>query len=486
MIEIANIYATFSAKERQGFKHYLKQKNQRGDTKNLKLVGLIESGKTKDIANTLYAKPARGAYHALCKRVLDALVDFVALKSFEDETLGEFNALKLLLASRLFFERKLYKIAFKTLSKAENIALELDNFSILNEIYLTKAQYSYLNNKLSLEAILSAIKTNQKQANLELQLNLAYAKIKLELQKQPHPLISELVLTTFSEFDLEVSEALTYRSLYQLMEITATTATLRNDFYSISPFMVTLFNKIEQKGEVPEKHRLYFLRMLYLMALTEFRNKRFVASQKLIEKLEFELSICKRNYKLQFDEKLLELKVLNAIYTGAIDNAVEMLTSNSRNTLNSSLLMAMCCFQQEEFAKVYAILKKLNKTDDWYLKKIGWTWVLKKNIMEILVLIELDRVDTVLNRLVRFSRNFNKRLMALGEERVIVFMKLVEEYYEEPALVESYAFKERVEASFDWLGKEEEDIFVMSFYAWLKAKMENRKLYDTILELVAI
>lgn len=486
MIEISNIYATFSAKERQGFKHYLKQKNQRGDTKNLKLVGLIESGKTNGIANTLYTKPAKGAYHALCKRVLDALVDFVALKSFEGETLGEFNALKLLLASRLFFERKLYKIAFKTLLKAENIALELDNFSILNEIYLTKAQYSYLNKKLSLEGILSAIKANQKQANLELQLNLAYAKIKLELRQQAHPLISELVLNTFSEFDLQISEALSYRSLYQLMEITATTATLRNDFYSVSPFMVTLFNQMERKGEVPEKHRLYFLKMLYLMALTEFRNKRFVASQKFTEKLELELSHGKINYKLQFDEKLLELKALNAIYTGEIGIAIGLLSFNTKNTLNNSLLSAMCYFQQEEFAKVYAILIKLNKTDDWYLKKIGWAWVLKKNIMELLVLIELDRVDTVLNRFARFSRNFNKRLIDLGEERVIVFMELVKTYYEQPALVGTNTFKERVEASFDWLGKEEEDIFVMSFYAWLKAKMENRKLYATILELVAI
>ena len=486
MIDISKIYATFSANERQGFKHYLKQRNQRGDTKNLKLVGLIESGKTKDMASILYPKATAGAYHALCKRVLDTLVDFVALKSFESETLGEFNALKLLLASRLFFERKLYKIAFKTLLKAENIALELDNFSILNEIYLTKAQYSHLNTKLSLAAILSAIKANQEQANVELQLNLAYAKIKLELQEQAHPLISDIVMNTFSEFDLQISEALSYRSLYQLMEITATTATLRSDFYSVSPFMVTLFDKMQEKGEVPEKHQLYFLKMLYLMALTEFRNKRFTASQNFTEKLELELSQCKRNYKLQFEDKLLELKALNAIYTGAIDVAMSLLASNTKNTLNNSLLMAMCSFQQEEFAQVYAIFKKLNKTDEWYLKKMGWTWVLKKNIMEILVLIELDRIDTVLNRMARFSRNFNKRLIALGEERVIVFMKLVEEYYENPDIVRSYAFQERVDQSFDWLGKEEEDIFVMSFYAWLKAKMENRKLYGTILELVAI
>ena len=151
MTEIVKIYRTFSSLEKQEFKQYLKQKNQRGDAKNLRLIALIDSGKTKKIEEALYDGKSKGAYYALCKRVLDALVDFVALKSFGAESIGEFDALKLLLASRLFFQRKLYKIAFKSLAKAEVIALKLDNYAILNEIYLTKAEYAYLNKNCPLK-----------------------------------------------------------------------------------------------------------------------------------------------------------------------------------------------------------------------------------------------------------------------------------------------------------------------------------------------
>jgi hypothetical protein len=50
--------------------------------------------------------------------------------------------------------------------------------------------------------------------------------------------------------------------------------------------------------------------------------------------------------------------------------------------------------------------------------------------------------------------------------------------------VTSKTFKNTVETSFEWKLSVQEDIFVMSFYAWLKAKMNKSQLYETTLELV--
>ena len=90
----------------------------------------------------------------------------------------------------------------------------------------------------------------------------------------------------------------------------------------------------------------------------------------------------------------------------------------------------------------------------------------------------------VLIRLQRFSRNFNKRLRQIGKDWVLIFMNLVSDYHDKPKIVTSEDFKDRVENSFEWIGREQEDIFVMSFYAWLKSKMENRDLYEVTLELM--
>ncbi len=80
----------------------------------------------------------------------------------------------------------------------------------------------------------------------------------------------------------------------------------------------------------------------------------------------------------------------------------------------------MCLFQKSDFLSAYEVLKRFAHSDDWYEKKMGWIWVLKKNMIEILALIELDKLDTVLLRTERFKRRFSKQLKQMGEKRVLI------------------------------------------------------------------
>jgi len=111
-------------------------------------------------------------------------------------------------------------------------------------------------------------------------------------------------------------------------------------------------------------------------------------------------------------------------------------------------------------------------------------WIIKKNLTEIILHIELNNIDLVESRLLSFKRNYNKYLRQIGQERVITYLKFVTEYYKRPELVTSKAFKDKVEKSFKWIEAEQEDIFVMSFFAWLRSKMENKPLYEITLKLV--
>lgn len=72
----------------------------------------------------------------------------------------------------------------------------------------------------------------------------------------------------------------------------------------------------------------------------------------------------------------------------------------------------------------------------------------------------------------------------INQERVISYLGLVEFYYKYPETVTSIEFKNKVENSFEWIEKQREDIFVMSFYAWLKSKMELTNIYISTLNIV--
>ena len=64
-------------------------------------------------------------------------------------------------------------------------------------------------------------------------------------------------------------------------------------------------------------------------------------------------------------------------------------------------------------------------------------------------------------------------------------MSFIESYYKQPEIVTTKSFKDKVENSFEWIGAKREDIFVMSFYAWLKSKMDTKPLYQTTMSLIA-
>lgn len=484
MIGIVAILSTLTRDEKQEFLLQLKRRNRRTDTKNAKLFKLIDAGKTEDLDIQLYGKPARNSYHALCKRLQDSLIDFVASKSFAGETSEELEILKLLLAGRIFFEKKLYKLAFKTLENAEKMATPLDLYSILNEIYHTKIQYAHLNINWVLDEIIETSKRNMGLYQQDFHLNRTYAVIKSRLRTTEDSSVSQIVQNTFSEFHIEINETLTYKSLFQLMELTATGAKLQSNYFSISPFMFELYHIVNKKSKLKDKHRYYHLSILNLLAITQFRNKKFTASMNLTKELEFEMQKDHHSHYKRFAEQLATIKALNYNYTGHSRAAINLLTDFQESSLDVQLLLTMCHFQQSDFSKAYQIIKSLRHSDIWYEKKMGWVWVVKKNLIEILVLTELDKLDLVLVRLQQFKRKFSKQLQDRGEERVLTFVKLISRYYENPELVSKLEFKNEVENSFKWLGKDQEDIFVMSFYAWLKSKMERENLYKVTLELV--
>lgn len=88
------------------------------------------------------------------------------------------------------------------------------------------------------------------------------------------------------------------------------------------------------------------------------------------------------------------------------------------------------------------------------------------------------------SRLISFKRNYFKHLSAINQERVVSYLKLIEIYYKKPEIVTTIEFYNRVEKSFNWIDRKNEDIFLMSFYAWLKAKMTQKNVFKVTLDLI--
>lgn len=496
MNNLNDIISTLSQEEQFRFIGYLEGKNKRLDTKNIQLFKLLVENElnSKEVYLKLYDGKKRGAYHALRKRLYQSLIDFIANTSLDEEKAIDLQIIKFILASRTFLLHKQYKVAYRILDKAEALAEENFLFPLLNEIYHTKIQYAHSNPGINIDIIIEKFKINQKNYDLEEKLNIVYAKIRQAINNlnlnDDFKNFQNLVNDTLKEYDIDIKESMSFKSLYQLMKIVSISAFATNDYLKIEPFLLNTY-KLLLTHKNKEKQFYYHLQVLNLIAYTLFRNKKFNESLKFLELLHNLMMQKQKKHYGSLKLKYNLLLALNLNFLNQQDEAIKSLEpfliskhSDVESLLDIYLSLVMFYFQKGDFIKSKQLFSKFYHTDKWYISKAGKEWVIKKNLIEILLHIELKNVDLVDSRLLSFKRNYYAFLEEIHQQRAITYLNLVSDYYKNPEKVTSLEFKNRVEESFEWVGGQQEDIFVMSFYAWLKSKMDNTDLYETTLNLV--
>ena len=483
MNDLIEVILSLNNDESDEFIAFAKAKNQRSDVKNIQLFKLLKSGIKKDLDLKIYGKPNRNALHALKSRLKDSLVDFTASRSLNNDTQEDLQLLKLLLAARIFLEKQQLSIGFKILRKAIKTAESLELYAILQECYHTYVQYAHLDPTTNLDDLIAAYDHNQSLYETETKLVKAYAVLNRELAQHP-PDVFEVIKGKLRKYDLKIDANLSFKSLFQIMNIVTDAANLKSDYASVALFMDHVFNIVTTKKHLAEKNVYYHCEILYLMSGTHFRNKNFQKSQAILTGLEDQLSKQKGTSSDHFKKRIALLKALNFNYTGQPSKAIALLDNFNKPTARIELAHAMFLFQHSDFQKARRAINELKHTDTFYEKKEGLLLVLQKNILEILIYMELNQPDLVESKMRSFKKRYRKKLLDLDEGRVLKFMSLLRSYFEEPFLVTEPSFKSKVEKAFIWKTAENEDIFVMSFYAYLKSKMEKTSIYKATLELV--
>ncbi|GAA3587165.1 hypothetical protein Q4Q39_19425 [Flavivirga amylovorans] len=496
MTNLNDIISTFSSEDQQRFIAYLDKKNKRSDAKNIQLFNYLLNNElsSNEICLKLYGNLKKDAYHALRKRLYQSIIDFIANNSLQEENSIDMQIIKYILASKSFLQHKQYRVAYKVLDKAEVLAIEHYLFPLLNEIYHTKIQYAYTNPSISITELITKFEANQKNHQLEDQLNIVYAKIKQTLNNISYKggiVDFQTVLNqTLQEHNISINESMSFKSLYQLATIASISAFVTKDYLQIEPFLINTYNIIiTHKNK--EKQLFYHIEIIYLIANTLFRNKKFDTSFHYLKLMHKHMLLKQKKYYNTYRLKYNLLTALNYNYSNKQKDAIavlEPLTSSkhpdTESLLDIYLSLIMFYFQKNDLKKAFTLFSKFYHTDQWYTEKAGKEWVIKKNLIEILLHIDLKNIDLVESRLLSFKRHYYSYLKGINQQRVITYLGFVESYYKTPEMVTSAKFRNTVQQSFDWIDIHKEDIFVISFYSWLKGKMNNQDLYTTTLDLI--
>ncbi|WP_431244277.1 hypothetical protein ACQ9BO_07920 [Flavobacterium sp. P21] len=304
----------------------------------------------------------------------------MANQSFENDTSQENAVLRLIVVSRLFFEHKLIKTAFKCLAKAEEIALNIEHFSLLNEIYLTQIQFAHFKLSEPIEEIITKFKANKKKAEYEEQLNLGYAVLRRELASIHHEGrivdFQGLIKNTIQTHGISLKQGLTFKSLYQILFIANEYASINNNFSLIQPFVLKSYQFISKKTDLLDRHLYYHIYILYFIANFYFRNGQFAESLNYLQLMFTELQKQSGKYYQRFCLRYFLLLAFNENYLGHSQKAIEIaekaLSSSKKADPNDSndihLMLIVFYIQQDAGRNAAKEMAKLNHTENWYEK----------------------------------------------------------------------------------------------------------------------
>lgn len=476
------------------FKAFLERKNKRADVKNLQLFNLIETDDISNLNKLYNNEKNKDAYHALRKRLQDNLVLFLSQKTFEGTHSDTYEALRLVVAGRFLLENDVPKIAFKCLDKAETLAARLEQFNLLNELLLLKIQYAHLPGAEDFEALTARFLQNQLHMQREARLNLAYAFLRQELQqihlKGKIVNLTSLMIKTIRKYRIAAEDLMTYKSIYQILFIASEYADIQQNYALIERYINRTGKFIQNQRIEKHAYLFYHISILYFLANFHLRQKDFEKSIAYLKEMEALMGADSHYHRLFYLRYQL-LSALNLFFTGFAGQAIAQLQESLSGTSNRSkpadiedlricLAMFLALCNDRGSLKQLALL---TRTDAWYEKKLGMLWTIRKSLMEILVQAQFANIEVAMSRLNSFKRRYKKYLLKTSEERVLVFLGLVENYLLKPDIATEPSYKKAVLTFLDEPGNN--DLFTLSFIAWLMARWNKRTAYQVVLGLVS-
>ncbi|RKR84042.1 hypothetical protein BDD43_4261 [Mucilaginibacter gracilis] len=475
------------------FRQFLSRKNKRLDVKNLQLLDLIG---TDDITilNKLYnSKKNRDAYHALRKRLQDNLLLFLSQKTFESNHSETYEALRLLVVGRFLLENEVVKIAFNCLDRAERLAEQSEQFNLLNELLQLKIQYAHLKGAETLETLTARFLQNQSQMQRDARLHMAYAYLRQELQ-EVHlngkiVNLTALMIATIRKYKISEQDLMTYKSIYQILFIANEYAAIQQNYGLIERYIRRTDQFMQGQPHQNQTYLFYHISILYFLANFHLRRKSFEASSTYLKQM-MDLMVTDSHYGALFYLRYQLLASLNLFFTGFTGDAITLLQKSLADTKHRSkpedtedlricltMFLALC-----DDRGSLKQLSLLTQSDAWYEKRMGMLWTIRKSLMEILVHAQFANIELAMSRISSFRRRYKKYLLKTSEERVLSFLKLVEKYLLNPRVAVEPAYRKSVLNLTDLA--ENDDIFTLSFIAWLIARWEKKTAHQVVLTLL--
>ncbi len=514
MDDLRTTLLTLNADERRDFGVFIQRQrrkiNGRLDSRLYELLVQATELKSEQIIAKLYPdEPNVVAYYALRKRLMRHLTDYLLLRQRQLDTTAAATVRGHLTLAQYLFEAGIPRLAWSTLRKAEKVGLESEQYEPLNAVYSLQIQYAGSPHAEPLDEVLPRYRLNKKAADEQERANIADSVLRQRLRQsrgKGRALVpaDDILREVLAEYDLQEAFARSPSLLSRLMSITRNAMLVRRDFASFAAFIERCYKLMERRHGFAPAQRGPQLKLLYMLAHALYRSRRFAESVTYLEQAQRLLASGPGRQFGEFAPRFTLLLAANYSFLRRNPESIvllETLLANPKPLAQSDDLavrfqLTFHYFAEGKFVKANQVLLSLGRTDHWLEQHLGLEWMLNRNIGEMLIQVELGNTEVALGRLRALERTIREQLPTVPAtddtpavpaggvyQPVLTYLALVREVVENPDVTQERTFGNRVMHLPPFISEEREDLQVISFYAWLKARILKRPYYEVLLEL---
>jgi hypothetical protein len=476
--------------ERRDFRIFIERQRSRKNRKDLLLFEILREEipqKPRAIASRLHTPVNMNAYHVQA---------FITLKMMDHDDSPSTNIAGMLAVAKHLLAKNKAEVAAKYLHKAAQLAESNDVFDQLDNILNLQIRYAQ-ELKLDAHELIRRWNDHREKAELEERVNMAYCLIRQKLDDVKAGADEEdlQTLVTQSLNELQIDEKAISRPalMYTIVAMTRSAIISSKSYHLFEPYVIQSYEQVLSSGEFKRKDHSYELWFLYMISHALYRNRKFEKALFYLEKFRIAIDNYGGSFFNRFYPKYVMLKASLLSFTEENKSAILLLESSLKGSaikmsmgdrLNMIINLTVYQFQGENYRQANRTLINIGHTDLWLEQKMGKEWRFKKNLIEIILQIELGNTEIALTRIKTAERYFKNFLGHAAYQRAAVFLRFIKVVIERPEEVTTPEFEKIVDGVIERLPGDKEDIQAMTFYCWLKSKMLKQPYYPTLIETI--
>lgn len=488
---IREISLTFSKKSYRNFIKFFTRKRPSDSRKD---VQVFEELANFYKSNSYKKLPYKGSanYHAIRKRITKELINFLIIENTESKFKST-NREGMLTLAKYFIDFKKYSESWEILNKEEKYSEKSNDYLTNLKIqrlkleilpYLPDGDFNLIKKKI--------IELQKKQAQVdEFQLyfiqmkNLFIEKIKngdvsfSSTEYQKSLLEFENLKTEINDPQIHLKNIEIIRVEYAIEKNYKDLATILENYYSGLDFDLDNF-----------KYQNHYANIEYIMSYTYLEIRDFSNSIKHLHRL-YHLMSLENKIFYSYLGRYIAIDSFIKVFDNQIIDAINVIqdTINQYNDklslregLNLLLNLSALLLINHEYKQANKLINEFNRSDAYYQKNMGREWLLRKEMIRALILLELKHIDLGEKTLFSIKQKYADLFLSKQYKMVLPFIKALEKFINDPQEID-FKVLNILEKEFDF---QKEKVFkdprLIMFYAWIKGKYTNQKTYEVLLK----